>query len=247
MNSQKEFLSPSFTPNNLDRYLARSSILRAFKEVLPRFSGTLLDVGCGLMPYKTLVLQSPSQAQKYIGLDLVDNGRQKPDLIWDGQTIPLDECSIDCAMLTEVLEHCPEPEKVIKEILRVLKPGGLLFLTVPFFWTLHEVPHDEYRYTPFALERHLKNSGFAQIKLEPLGGWDASLAQMLGLWVRRRLGFSVQARLLKFIFSIVLFPIIWFLIKIDSLPKEFSESTMITGLSGTAIKPYPEKINLLSS
>lgn len=81
---------------------------------MPRFSGTLLDVGCGRMPYKTLVLQSPSQVQKYIGLDLVNNYRQKLDLIWDGQTIPLDECSIDCAMLTEVLEHCPEPDKVMK-------------------------------------------------------------------------------------------------------------------------------------
>lgn len=127
----------------------------------------------------------------------------------------------------------------MKEIFRVLKPGGLLFLTVPFFWTLHEVPHDEYRYTLFALERHLKNSGFTQIKLEALGDWDASLAQMLGLWVRRRLGFSLQARLLKLIFSMVLFPIIWFLIKVDSLPKEFSDFTMITGLSGTAIKPLP--------
>jgi SAM-dependent methyltransferase len=243
MNSAKEFLSPAFTPNNLDRFLARSSILRAFKEVLPRFSGTLLDVGCGCMPYKPLVLQSPSQVEKYIGLDLVNNGRQKPDLVWDGKIIPLDDCSIDCALLTEVLEHCPEPEKVIKEIFRVLKPGGLLFLTVPFSWTLHEVPHDEYRYTPFALERLLKNSGFEQIKLKALGGWDASLAQMLGLWVRRRLGFSLQARLLKFILSILLFPIIWFLIKVDSLPKEFSDFTMITGLSGVALKPSLKKIS----
>jgi hypothetical protein len=52
----------------------------------------------------------------------------------------------------------------------MLKPGSLLFFTVSFLWPLHDVPRDAYRYTPFALERHLRNSGFAQIKLKALGG-----------------------------------------------------------------------------
>lgn len=237
MTSQDEFLSPKFTPDNLDKFLVRTAILSALQETLPDFSGTLLDVGCGYMPYKSLVLQSPSSVKNYIGLDLKDNLYQKPDLVWDGQTIPLEDCSVNCAIATEVFEHCREPEIVMKEIWRVLKPEGILFFTVPFLWNLHDVPYDEYRYTPFSLKRHLSNSGFNSIKLKALGGWDAALAQILGLWVRRRLQSTPKQRLLRAILSRLLLPIIWLLIKLDRLPQGFNGDLMITGLSGTAIKP----------
>ncbi|HAC62862.1 MAG TPA: class I SAM-dependent methyltransferase [Cyanothece sp. UBA12306] len=237
MTSQDEFLSPKLTPETLDIFWTRTTILSALKETLPYFSETLLDVGCGYMPYKSLILKSPSSVKNYIGLDLEDNIYQKPDLVWDGKTIPLEDCSVDCAMATEVFEHCPEPEIVMKEIWRVLKPGGIIFFSVPFLWNLHAVPYDEYRYTPFSLKRHLSKSGFKSIKIQALGGWDAALAQMLGLWVRRRFQFSGKQSLLRSILSRLLFPIIWLLIKLDQLPEQFNEGLMITGLSGTAIKP----------
>lgn len=233
MNLQETFLNPRCTAENLDRFLVRSSILSALKETLPSFCGTLLDVGCGYMPYKQLVLAPPSRTEKYIGLDLKDNTYQKPDLEWDGITIPLADSSVDCVLATEVFEHCPEPNVVMSELIRVLKPGGLLFFTVPFLWPLHDVPHDEYRYTPYALDRHLRNVGFEQIQFKALGGWDASLAQMIGLWVRRR---PMPPRK-RTILSMLVLPIIRLLAKLDISPTEFSESLMITGISGTAIKP----------
>ena len=95
------------------------------------------------------------------------------------------------------------------------------------------MPHDEYRYTPFALERHLRNSGFREIEIKATGGWYASLAQMLGLWVKRA---PMSARRRVFL-SWFLKPIIGLLIKKD---KEFiitfSESQMITSLYGLAKK-----------
>ena len=103
------------------------------------------------MPYRSLLLARPSQASKYIGLDLQHNTYVKPDLEWDGRTLPFQDGSIDCVLETEVLEHCPRPERVTDEAWRVLKPGGFLLFTVPFLWPLHSVPHDQYRYTPFAL------------------------------------------------------------------------------------------------
>jgi SAM-dependent methyltransferase len=185
------------------------------------------------MPYKSLVLAPPSRAERYIGLDLKDNIYEKPDLEWDGRNIPLEDCVIDCALATEVFEHCEDPEILMRESLRVLKPGGLLFFTVPFLWPLHCVPHDEYRYTPFSLERHLRNSGFEEIRLKPLGGWDASLAQMIGLWVRRRPMSSRKRAIL----SRLSLPVVRFLAGRDQPPDEFGESSMITGISGTAMKP----------
>ena len=232
----RTFLFPKLTVKRLDIYQVRISILKALQDLLNVFEGTLLDVGCGQMPYKPLLTSPPSKVTRYIGLDLEDNPihDNHPDITWQNGKIPLKDDSIDCAICTEVLEHCPDPEAVLKEIHRVLKPKGLVFFTVPFLWPLHEVPYDQYRYTPFSLNRHLAASGFIDIDLKPMGGWDASLGQMLGLWVQRRpLNKWIRGGLL-FLF----WPIVWLLHKTDlRTSTKFKEGTMITGLSGTTRKP----------
>ncbi|MFG6687625.1 class I SAM-dependent methyltransferase [Mariniflexile sp. HNIBRBA6329] len=232
----KDFTDIPFSINNLDRYIIRTAIFKALKETLPLFRGTLLDIGCGKMPYKNYILEH-SKVSTYTGLD-IENALEydtdvKPDFTWDGKTMPFNTNSFDCAFATEVLEHCQEPEVVLSEVYRVLKPEGFFFFTVPFLWNLHEVPHDEYRYTPFSLRRHLENSGFNDIEIQATGGWHAAMAQMLGLWVRRS---PMKANKRKYL-SLILKPIIRFLIKLDKNTKiEFKDGQMITGLYGTAKK-----------
>ncbi|HEX5436700.1 MAG TPA: methyltransferase domain-containing protein [Gemmatimonadaceae bacterium] len=238
-SSADDFLAPRFAPTNLDRFLVRTTLLREIRAVLPKFAGTLLDVGCGYMPYKPLVLAPPSRVTEYVGLDLPAGPlyNASPDLTWDGKRIPLRNGAVDCAMATEVLEHCPDPDVVLREVRRVVKPGGHFFFTVPFLWPLHDVPHDEYRYTPFALERHLRRAGFARWSLKALGGWDASLAQMIGLWVRRRPMVTWQRRLT----SILALPVIRFLIGRDEPPPiDHRTGGMITGIAGLAVTPRAE-------
>ena len=234
--NENEFISVPMDIELLDIYYVRNAIVKALKENVSKFDGTLLDVGCGQMPYKELILSArDSKVTKYVGLDLEVSSIHKTsvaDLLWDGKIMPLNDKSVESAMATEVLEHCREPEIILKEIHRVLKPGGVFFFTVPFLWPLHEVPYDEYRYTPFCLERLLNTAGFGKIELEALGGWDASLAQMIGLWVRRR-PFTNRKR--KYISKIAKF-IIKYLLKKDIRPEKFTESTMITGIYGVAYK-----------
>lgn len=230
------FTNIPFTKENLDRYAIRTAIFNALKETLPKFNGNLLDIGCGKMPYKNYILEN-SKVTNYIGLD-IENALEydaaiKPDFNWNGKTMPFENNSFESAFGTEVLEHCQEPEIVLKEVLRVLKPEGIFFFTVPFLWNLHEVPHDEYRYTPFSLERHLKNAGFKEIKINATGGWHAAMAQMLGLWVRRSPMSNTKRKWL----SIILKPVIQLLIKMDKPAQvTFKEGQMITGLYGTAKK-----------
>ena len=233
--SNDRFLKPRFCVDNIDRYFIRKSILDALRARLGEFQGRLLDVGCGQKPYRTLLTSHPSRVTEYIGLDLDNNPihDNQPDITWINGSIPLEDGSIDCAIATEVFEHCPDPEAVMYEINRVLKPGGVLFYTVPFLWPLHEVPHDEYRYTPFSLKRHLAQSGFTAIDLRPLGGWDASLAQMLGLWLRRR----PLGKRIRWLLSSLMMPLVYLLSQRDKrAATPIQSSTMITGISGTAIK-----------
>jgi SAM-dependent methyltransferase len=233
------FIDIPFTQANLDLYLVRTSILKALNWALPSLSGELLDIGCGKMPYKKYILSS-SDVTKYTGLD-IDNALDydnavKPDYRWNGIKMPFDDCHFTSAFGTEVLEHCPEPEIVLKETCRVLKPGGVFFFTVPFLWNLHEVPHDEYRYTPFSLERHLKNSGFTHVEIYATGGWHLSMAQMLGLWANRS-GISGLGGYKRKVLNRV---VDYAMRKLIALGKEekidFMKAPMITGLYGIARK-----------
>jgi SAM-dependent methyltransferase len=234
MNNQ--FIDIKFSRNSMHNYWARRSIHEAIKENLTNFSGNLLDTGCGAMPYKEYVLEN-SAVENYLGLDIegalsYDNSI-KPDFLWDGITMPFESNSFDCCIATEVLEHCPEPKLFLSEVQRVIKNDGTFFFTVPFLWNLHEVPHDEFRYTPFSLTRMLEESGFREIKIHATGGWNAAMAQMLGLYVTR----GVNGRFKKRALQYLALPLMKRLHKLDQKAKKsFDEGQMITGLYGTCKK-----------
>ena len=150
--------------------------------------------------------------------------------------MPLEDGEIEVVFGTEVLEHCPDPRAVLAEIHRVLKPGGLLFFTVPFLWPLHDSPHDYYRYTPFALQHILAEAGFRDVELRPLGGWDAALGQMLGLWVKRRPISSRHEPFIRQMLEVAALPALRLLFGRDQAPEMLVSNPMITGVSGTARK-----------
>jgi SAM-dependent methyltransferase len=231
-----EYLHPPCRPWTLDVFGNRRLIVHAVREVLPDFIGSVLDVGCGEKPYQHLLTNAPGRATSYLGLDLPGNNYGEPDLVWDGVTIPLPQNKIDSVMLTEVLEHTPAPQTVLNEVARVLKPNGFLFLTVPFIWPIHCVPHDEFRYTPFALRRLLETAGFKDIKIKATGGRHAVLAVVLGLWVRRRPLTSRVHLVTRCLLSYALWPVVWVLFKLDRIPNNLEESTLFVGLSATARK-----------
>jgi ubiquinone/menaquinone biosynthesis C-methylase UbiE len=224
------------TWDNISMYVIRTCIWKAVQACGPKFSGHLLDVGCGRMPYRQFLLDN-NYITKYTGLDIetaiVYDEEVKPDFTWNGISMPFADNSFDTLTATEVLEHCPDPNRIINEMKRVLKPGGLLFFTVPFIWNLHEVPHDEYRYTPFALQRIFKECGMEKIELFAHGGWDMSMAQMIGMWVTATKRGNKRKRWAK-----LLNPVIKRLMRNDKKKQLilFEEGMMINGLYGMAWK-----------
>jgi SAM-dependent methyltransferase len=142
-------------------------------------SGRLLDMGCGKAPlygayrqYATDV-QCIDWANSLHGSDYLD---KTCDLTG---VIPYPDGSFDTILLSDVLEHLPEPMNCWREMSRVLAPGGKVLLNVPFYYQLHEEPHDYYRYTEFALRRFAENSGFEVVHLEPIAGAVEVLADLV--------------------------------------------------------------------
>jgi len=74
--------------------------------------------------------------------------------------IPIADNFFDAILSTQVLEHIQTPDKAVKELFRVLKPGGKLLLTVPFFYEEHLIPHDFFRFTQFGLKFLFEKAGF---------------------------------------------------------------------------------------
>lgn len=82
----------------------------------------------------------------------------------DITSIPLRDQSVALVMATDIIEHVDQPEKALKEIFRVTRPGGRVLFTVPAFeslWGLQdEVSHHKRRYRMGPFLNELRNSGF---------------------------------------------------------------------------------------
>jgi SAM-dependent methyltransferase len=234
MNLNEQFVDVPFDRRHAHLHVARMSIVKALRECLPQMRGQLLDIGCGLSPYRELFLSPPSRVERYIGMDLADRRSyaNDPDLVWDGKTVPLPDASVATAVATEVLEHVPEPQEELREFHRVLEPGGKLFLSVPFFWMLHEIPYDEFRYTPYSLERLLRRAGFQAVEVRALNGWNAALVQMYTNWVQ----YGDESPRLRFWSLRLMMPALRFLLARDRTPESFRVGQMTTGFFCVATK-----------
>lgn len=170
--------------------------------------GKLLDIGCGRMPYRK---EFERLVDSYIGIDhpevskLYSSGL-KPDVLVDAKKLPFSNNFFDIALLFQVLEHVDSPSLVIKETGRVLKPGGTLILSVPFFYPLHDMPHDWGRYTSSALRSFIEQAGLQIIKLEQQGGFFEFWLQMLNTFLVKRIYDVIKSDLN--IQTIILIPLI---------------------------------------
>ncbi len=156
--------------------LITDAVARCYGAELPRHArGRLLDLGCGAVPlygaYRALVDE----------VTCVDwAAGEHVDLACDlSEPLPFADASFDTIVLSDVLEHVPDPALLWREMTRVLRPGGRIVMNVPFFYWLHAHPHDYYRYTRFALERFVRLNGLQLLALQPLGGVLDVLADLL--------------------------------------------------------------------
>jgi len=141
-------------------YLSRKSLYQAISTYAPQIYGDILDFGCGEKPYQSLF----ANAKSYLGVDIEVSGHNhkgsKVDIFYNGHTLPFEDEAFDCIVSFEAFEHIFNLENILNELYRVLKPQGLLLISIPFAWNEHEEPYDFARYTSFGIKFLLKTHNF---------------------------------------------------------------------------------------
>lgn len=168
-----------------------SVLERSLRAVAPRARGRLLDVGCGEKPYEAWFLPYVSA---YVGIEQASTfavtaagGRARADVVYGGGTLPFRDGGFDTVLSVQVLEHTPHPAALVAEMARVLAPDGLLILTAPFQFRLHEEPHDYFRYSPHGLRQLCGDAGLEVTETLAQG----SLWSVLGHKLNTYLSFRV--------------------------------------------------------
>jgi len=209
----------------------------------------VLDIGAGSCPYRKHFSRCDYKTQDFAVLtadQLRDRtGYDAIDYVCDAADIPVPDEHFDAVICTEVLEHVPEPIKVIREIARILKPGGKLLLTAPLGSGIHQAPYHFYGgYTPYWYQRFLTQAGFSDVQVEPNGGFfkhygqeSIRFAKMLTPWKTpapwlARL-FLVPVWLISLPWFILAAPIACHLLDRLDLYKEFTIGYHVIAIKGS--------------
>ena len=134
----------------------------------------VLDVGAGGCPLRDKLL---GLGCTYKSLDIEHNESGTIDYVAridTGLPDSLASCQpFDLIVCTEVLEHVPDWAMAFDNLARLLKPGGWCIITTPFFYMLHEEPHDFWRPTDHALKHFAQSRHFEIVHSQRNGdGWD---------------------------------------------------------------------------
>jgi len=133
---------------------------RNLRNTCSGLNGLVLDVGAAEgRPRRFL----PPDVT-YVALDYYETAtgwyRTRPDVFGDAQSLPFVDGCVDHALLLDVIEHLPDPERCLGELRRVIRPGGSLTIQVPFLYPLHDEPLDYQRWTRHGLRLAAARHGY---------------------------------------------------------------------------------------
>jgi len=156
--------------------LATYPIIEFIDKYGSKCYGKLVDIGCGNKPY----MKYFSFIDEYIGIDITND---EADIIADAKFSPIRTDSTDVVLCSQVIEHDPEPDKIISEIHKILKEKGILILSAPQMGRLHGEPHDYYRYTKWGLKYLLEKNGMKIEVIESHGGIFKAIGSHLNFFI----------------------------------------------------------------
>jgi SAM-dependent methyltransferase len=192
----RERLYPSLTNPSWLVLRRRREIFQKWLARLDARGLDVLDVGGRIQPYRPLL---EGRLRRYVAVDQLRT--PLVNIVAHGEQIPLASRQFDLVICTQVLEYVPEPNSVIAEIHRVLKPGGRLWLSVPSVCP-RDADHECWRFLPASL-RHLLG-GFREVEVVPEGG------SVLGFFrsINTCLNIFARYRGIRAVFRYTIFPVV---------------------------------------
>ena len=152
-------------------WVARRCLLRQMKNRCYLIQGDVLDAGSGNLPYRHLF----NRVDRYVATDMPPT--RGVDAHEDALRLAFADNAFHAVLCSQVLEHVREPQQLIREASRVLRPGGALILTTPQVWGLHLEPNDYFRFTKYGLTHLAESQGLDVIDVVPTCGLWATLVQ----------------------------------------------------------------------
>jgi SAM-dependent methyltransferase len=147
----------------------------------------ILDAGAGELQYKKFCPHLRYVSQDFAKYDGVGDGaalqmgswdQSKIDIVSDIIDIPEPDASFDAVLCVEVLEHVPKPVDALRELARLLKPGGTLILTAPFCALTHFSPYFYHSgFSRYFYEYWADSLGLNIVDMEWNGNYFEYLAQ----------------------------------------------------------------------
>jgi SAM-dependent methyltransferase len=155
----------SSSPAETMGYLAWHRKPGYWRDVTRHFDAAdeILDIGCGSA-------WLAEHFERYTGLDAspeaVESARERGYRVYlsdlTSGELPFEDDAFDGVVLKDVLEHLPPTSNVVREVRRVLRPGGVVFVSSPDAqrWVWHDYTHFR-PYTRRALRRLFADAGFS--------------------------------------------------------------------------------------
>ncbi len=113
------------------------------------------------------------------------------DIVANVTRVPLKNNSVDIAISEFLLEHVKNPQAVVNEIIRILKPGGLVYVAVPFVASFHSSPDDYYRWSEEGLRELMRS--FKEIEIGVRCGPTSAMLSIVNNWLATLLSFGLRS------------------------------------------------------
>lgn len=164
-------------PNYFSRYEVEVQLKKLGKSLPAK--AVVVDLGCGRKPYKKYF------KNKYIGVDVDKNGGA--DIVSVAWNTGLPDNYADAVLLVQSLEHVSQTRRLVKEVRRILKPNGLLFVSVPQTMPNHgpinssNIHEDYFRFTPGGLMTVF--SEFSSVNISQSSRYWSTIFQLVNIYI----------------------------------------------------------------
>ena len=167
-------------PTSSPTYAVRAPLAAWLREEAARRARPyrVLDVGCGVKPYYPFF---EPYASEYVGVDVVEN--PAADLQGAVESLPVEDASFDLVLCIQVLEHADDPARAVRELRRVVAPGGAVLASTHGVQVYHPAPVDLWRWTHAGLDRLFReNADWSSLSVRPSSGTTACLGMLVAIY-----------------------------------------------------------------